>query len=225
MPNTPLTNSRIPDLTYAADLAQIVSNAIRDIEDNTTPAFATIAARDAAFASWVSAGNTMRNGLRCFVDPQVSPVLPGREMVYRGGEWTGVQPIYYSGAITAGSRADGVAYTASQIDIPDPGFKYRLAVSASLLVTQNIADARLDLKIYTPTGTVVSTVTKGSKVINEPYSIDHPTRLLPAAGVTAYTGARSIYLRLDRTPAGATSAYAVSDDPLVNHFTVALVPA
>lgn len=68
MPNSPLTNTRIPDSTYTADIADIVHKAIYDLEGNTCPRFTTTTARDAAYSAWVAAGYTLADGRECYTD-------------------------------------------------------------------------------------------------------------------------------------------------------------
>jgi hypothetical protein len=117
----PLTGARIPDLTDSTDLAQWFSYAVNDLDDNATPSFASAAARDTAYSNWVSAGNTMRDGLVCTV--------AGNIQVYRSSAWRGTSTLYYNTtAVTAWTTAvadDNVRVIAS-IAIPDPGWPYRI---------------------------------------------------------------------------------------------------
>lgn len=66
MPNEILTGARYPLGTDVPNIAQFIQNAVNDLADNTIPRFASPAARDTAFSSWVSAGNSMTSGLACF---------------------------------------------------------------------------------------------------------------------------------------------------------------
>lgn len=69
MPNSPLTNTRIPDTTHNANIADIVHDAIYDLEADTCPAFTSTAARDSAFSAWTAAtGQPIRAGRMCFTD-------------------------------------------------------------------------------------------------------------------------------------------------------------
>jgi len=81
MPTTPLTASRIPDLSYSPDVPADITRGISDLEDNTTPNFTTTGARDTAYGNWVAAGGVMRNGLSCWCDS------PGAYFDRIGGVW------------------------------------------------------------------------------------------------------------------------------------------
>lgn len=67
MPTDPLIGARYPALTAVPNVPQDIANAVLDLTDNTIPHFTTTSLRDTAYASWVAAGNTMRNGLFCSV--------------------------------------------------------------------------------------------------------------------------------------------------------------
>lgn len=66
MPTDPLTGSRYPDSSYSAAIWTWIEQAVKDLSDNTNTVYATTAARDTAFAAWVAAGNTMRDGLEAW---------------------------------------------------------------------------------------------------------------------------------------------------------------
>jgi hypothetical protein len=68
VPNSPLTNTRIPDSTYTTNPPQDIHNAVYDLEVNGCPRFTTTTARDAAYSAWVAAGNTLANGRSCWTD-------------------------------------------------------------------------------------------------------------------------------------------------------------
>lgn len=80
MPTDPLTGSRYPASSDSPNIAQYIQNAVYDLADNTIPRFATTAARDSAFAAWVSAGNSMTDGLHCWVSAV-------GDQVYLSGAW------------------------------------------------------------------------------------------------------------------------------------------
>lgn len=67
MPTDPLTGSRYPASSAAPNVNGDIQNAVMDLADNTIPRFTTTAARDTAYANWVTAGGTMANGLVCAV--------------------------------------------------------------------------------------------------------------------------------------------------------------
>ena len=79
MPTEPLTGARYPDSSYAVDVPQDIQNAVFDLADNTIPFFTSTAARDTDYASWVSNGGAMRNGLTCHVG--------ATRYVYVSGAW------------------------------------------------------------------------------------------------------------------------------------------
>lgn len=80
MPTSPLTGSRFPDSTYTPAIWTWIEQAVRDIEDNTSPYYATATARDNAYAAWVAQGNAMRNGLECYVNGV-------GKMIYENDAW------------------------------------------------------------------------------------------------------------------------------------------
>ena len=67
MPTDPLTGSRYPSSSAAPNVAADIQNAVMDLADNTIPRFSTTAARDTAYANWVTAGGVMASGLTCAV--------------------------------------------------------------------------------------------------------------------------------------------------------------
>lgn len=79
MQNEPLTNARYPDNGDAADVALYIEQAVKDLADNTIPNFTSTAQRDSKFSDWVAQGNTMRNGLHCWVGTT--------RYVYISGAW------------------------------------------------------------------------------------------------------------------------------------------
>lgn len=68
MPNSPLTNTRIPDTTYATNVPTDIRNAIYDLEVAGTPRFTTVSARDTAYSNWIAAGGVLSDGRRCYTD-------------------------------------------------------------------------------------------------------------------------------------------------------------
>ncbi|MCU1617206.1 MAG: hypothetical protein JWO98_4746 [Frankiales bacterium] len=100
MPTEPLTGAPYPDLNHDANIAQIVQDAVTGLADATYAGpFATTTARDTAFAAWVAAGNTMRDGLHCHVTGT-------GDQVYLSGAWKTL-PFYRTGAGTYNSNASG----------------------------------------------------------------------------------------------------------------------
>lgn len=67
MHNDPWSNARVPDSGDACDLWDYFRNMAADMAPELEPYFTTTAARDTALANWVAAGNTTRDGLRCWV--------------------------------------------------------------------------------------------------------------------------------------------------------------
>lgn len=63
----PLTGARYPTSGDAAAIATYFQNLANDLSDNTIPVFASTSARDTAFTAWVAQGNSMHDGLHCFV--------------------------------------------------------------------------------------------------------------------------------------------------------------
>jgi hypothetical protein len=134
MPTTPLIGARIPDLTFSGDVAAHISNAIRDVEDNARPDFATTGARDSAFAAWVAAGNTLRAGLRCTV--------AGRDQQYTGTAWEYVP----------GYRGNGTGYPANPVE----GDTFRHDTLRCTMRYRNAAWVQADLARVTNDGDRVS---------------------------------------------------------------------
>lgn len=81
MPTEPLTGTPYPAASAAPNVPQDIQNAVAGLADNTFAGpFASTTTRDAAFAAWVAAGNTMRNYLHC-------TVTGVGEQVYLSGAW------------------------------------------------------------------------------------------------------------------------------------------
>lgn len=82
MPTSPLVSARYPASSSAPNVNQDIQNAVYDLEDNLLAGpFATTTARDSAFSSWTALGNTLRDGLHCWVTGI-------GEMIYLSGAWT-----------------------------------------------------------------------------------------------------------------------------------------
>lgn len=77
---TPLTATRVPDSSDSPNLSTYFSNMAVDLEKNAIPRFGSTASRDTAFSNWVAAGNSMVDGLKCFVTGT-------GEQTYLGGAW------------------------------------------------------------------------------------------------------------------------------------------
>lgn len=109
MPTDPLTGSRYPASSASPNVAQDIQNAVYDLADNTvTGPHASTAARDSAYAAWVSAGNAMREGLFCYVTGV------GLQEYY-GGAWSTVltPSMYPKGIVPAGYTSSGTATATS----------------------------------------------------------------------------------------------------------------
>lgn len=81
MPNSQLTSTRVPDLNHSADIAEIVTSAIADLESYTCPRFDNTTQRDQAYTAWVAAGGVMEDGMQCFVGDSYQE--------RRNGTWAG----------------------------------------------------------------------------------------------------------------------------------------
>lgn len=126
MPTEPLTGSRYPAAGASPNVPQDIQNAVSDLADNTWAGpFTTTTTRNAAYAAWVAAGNTMRNGLTCTV--------AGVPQVYFGGTWHGVISSAYRD-VTVDSAAKTATADILSIVIPDPGFPYQVYLSGSALI-------------------------------------------------------------------------------------------
>lgn len=104
MPNSFLDAARYPASSAAPNVPQDIENAVLDLEDDTIPYFATSGARDTAFSNWVNAGNTMRDGLHCFVQGTGL-------MEYIGSAWVATTKTLYRrvGGTATGTLASGVS--------------------------------------------------------------------------------------------------------------------
>jgi hypothetical protein len=65
--NDPWSNARVPDSGDACDIWDYFRNMAADMAPEVEPYFLTTTARDTALTNWVAAGNTTRDGLRCYV--------------------------------------------------------------------------------------------------------------------------------------------------------------
>ena len=81
MHTDPLTGARYPDSSDAPNISQYIQNAVNDLSSKTIPYFGSTASRDTAFSNWTGAGNSMRDGLKCYVQGT-------GEQTYMGGSWT-----------------------------------------------------------------------------------------------------------------------------------------
>ena len=96
MKTDPLTGSRYPETTDGSNVAQYFQNLAWDLADNAIPSFATTAARDTAYSTWVAAGNAMRNGLLCHVSGMGF-------LQYLGGAWVPLLGVVGYGSATVSS--------------------------------------------------------------------------------------------------------------------------
>lgn len=99
MPNEVLTGARYPASSAAPNVNQDIQNAVADLADNTIPNFTTTTTRNTAYTSWVSAGNTMRNGLICTV--------ADKPYLYSGGAWRPLSKGVDGGIIAVTTSAGG----------------------------------------------------------------------------------------------------------------------
>lgn len=110
MATEPLTGSRIPDSSFAPNIPQDISNAVRDLADDTVPRYANASARDAAFASWVALGKTIQEGQLSFTQNDkrywryTNTSVSGWSWVYAGGA---ASPIVTMGAGAGWSTVAG----------------------------------------------------------------------------------------------------------------------
>jgi hypothetical protein len=84
MLNEPLTNARIPEQSDGPLGGLQIGYAVKDLAKFTIPRYATSAARDTAFAAWVTQGGVMTSGLYSDVNGNIE--------VYRSGTWQRVNP-------------------------------------------------------------------------------------------------------------------------------------
>lgn len=145
-----------------------------------------------------------------------------------GWQYIGGPEIFYSGTITAGSVAppngSSTEFTTSSVVIADPGYPYRLLLSGALVITQNVSDARVDMRVYDGP-TLVAAATKPSLEVTNAYSTEMAATLYPKVGTSALTGTRTMQLRIGRNITTATTALAVAADAFINHFTIQVVPS
>lgn len=66
MPTHPITGARYPTTGSSPNGPQQIQDAVSDLSVQAAPRYATSAARDSAFATWTSAGNTMDAGMMAF---------------------------------------------------------------------------------------------------------------------------------------------------------------
>ena len=147
MPNTPLSGIPYPGPNDGPNGPQQIQNAVAKIDSLVTPQFATAAARDSAYAAWVAAGNTKREGLRCYVNAQTSPLLPGREMVYRANAWRGIYSFFVpSLPLTVWSTpvGDNTPRAIASLIIPDPGYPYTVRTYAYAEISSPDPATRVD---------------------------------------------------------------------------------
>jgi len=111
VPTDPLTSSRYPAGSDSPNIAQYIQNAVVDLADNTvTGPFATTTARDAAFTAWTAMGNSMRDGLECYVTGV------GKQ-VYRNGAWRSTVALQ-AGAVTANITSS--TFSQGNVTFPEP---------------------------------------------------------------------------------------------------------
>lgn len=186
----PLTNARYPDSASAVNLDTYFANIVNDLSPMTAPPFSTAAARDTAFANWVSTGNFMRDGLLCTVG--------GILQMYRGGSWRGV-------AFTSASQttffqttiSDSVEYGIATLAIPDPGFPYILDTSAVVaMAAQAGVQVSIRIRLDSVTGTVISQDSVRSGALPAGEVIPIPLGTWPSGTLT---GAHSAVVTARRT--------------------------
>lgn len=77
----PLTGVAYPVTTDAFKPEADIQRAVNGLSSNAIPSFSSASARDAAFSAWVAQGNTMRDGLHCYVQSI-------GDQVYINGVWS-----------------------------------------------------------------------------------------------------------------------------------------
>lgn len=185
--------------------AQIAALA-RAVEAIGIPSYANAGARNAAYAAWVAAGNTMRDGLHCNV--------AGIDQVYRSGKWRGTTTTsfstgsFYSG-INITDPADNTEYAISELTIPDPGFEYRIEVSGIIFVAAD-ADTQPTLRFH------LDTVSGPAIGVNIPRPVGLPGQSWPLSPPNfetgVLTGTHKVLPTLQRTfGTGAYSTPAVGN--------------
>lgn len=146
----PITGARYPDSASAVTLDTYYANIVNDLSPMVSTDFATNAARDTAFGNWVSAGNSMRNGLQCTVS--------GVPQQYRNGSWRGLVPTTatvttFFATTFSNTTETGIATLA----IPDPGWPYILKTSGVIAIAATAGvQANVRARLDSVTGTVIS---------------------------------------------------------------------
>jgi hypothetical protein len=117
LPTHPITGARYPTTGSSPNGPQQIQDAVTDLSVQVEPRYADSTARDAAFTTWTSAGNTMQAGMKSFTQSDgrywrwsVSETA----WVYAGGKPPPIVGITIAGGWSAGSgRAPGVYKDAS----------------------------------------------------------------------------------------------------------------
>lgn len=113
----PLTGATVYQQTDAALGGQQLGDVVTDLAPFTVPRFATTAARDTAYASYVSGGGTIVDGMSCWCDS------PGSFFDRIGGVWRqrGATPTliaHTSATSVSGTLVSGATSEATSIAIP-----------------------------------------------------------------------------------------------------------
>lgn len=213
---TSASGIRYPQSSDTTNVWQYWQNQANDIDGIVKISVATPAARNAI--------TNVLTGLLCH-EQSTNCVY-----VWTGTKWQLLvaPPAGYSGSITAGSLApangSSSELTVSTVTINDPGYTYRLDISGGLIITQNVNDARIDMRVY-DNSTLIAATTKASTEVNNQYSTEMAARVYPNYSSGGLLGARTLQLRIGRNITAATTAFAVVADSFSNHFTVRVLRA
>jgi hypothetical protein len=185
LPTDPLTGARYPSSGDSPNIAQYIQNAVNDLSDDTCPSFSTTTARNTAYTNWVSAGNTMRNGLQCSV--------VGYPQIYRAGGWHGT-----AAQVVSTATVDTTLRTATAdvmtLSVADPGYSYRLQCSASVLLS--VIGAGVTVAAYVVVnGSVINPV--GGDLVGPANNMVAAPVAPPVSGTL--TGASTVALRIFKT--------------------------
>ena len=184
MPDSPLTDSRVPDGSYAADIASIVTNAITDIESYACPRYDSSNERDLAYTAWQAAtGRSIEDGMSCWVADHYEDRIDGA--------WT--ERASSTGLVAFKSNEDAAAGSISEARIPGghnipgtrlvPGRSYEAIAKGWVQATG--ADGAVILKLRARRGDIPTT---SSAVVGDDLVYMHATGTGGRAGFRAGAG-------------------------------------
>lgn len=111
MPTHPLTGARYPTTGSSPNGPQQIQDAVADLSTQVVPRFATTAARDSAFSTWTSGGNTIAEGMTCFTQAD------NQLWIYNGTAWS--WPEWAQGIIGRSNfTSDGVVISNADSGLP-----------------------------------------------------------------------------------------------------------